>query len=69
MKEWQENKSWWTDAIDQYEEVWVCEYCGKEFIEENKCEYHEKYCNSKYKKQIYISHDYDHYEEDDYDNF
>ena len=41
------------------EEVWVCEYCGKEFIEENKCEYHEKYCNSKYKKQIIYESDDD----------
>ena len=39
------------------EEIWVCEYCGKEFIEENKCEYHEKYCNSKYKKQIMYEYD------------
>ena len=48
-KECQENECWETDSN---EEVWVCEYCGKEFIEENKCEYHEKYCNSKNKKQI-----------------
>jgi hypothetical protein len=38
-----------SDDSDEYEEVWVCEYCGKEFIEENKCENHEKYCNSKHK--------------------
>ena len=37
---------------DSDEEVWCCEYCDKEFIEKRKCEYHEKYCNSKYKKQI-----------------
>ena len=43
-----------------------CEYCGKEFIEKNKCEYHEKFCNTKYKKQInYYSNDDD---DDDYDN-
>lgn len=54
-KECQENGCW-----DSDEEFWVCEYCGKEFIEENKCEYHEKYCNSKYKKQIiYDSNDSD----------
>jgi hypothetical protein len=44
----------------------VCEYCEKEFIEERKCEYHEKYCNSKNKKQIiYESDDKD---DDDNDN-
>lgn len=51
-KDCQENKCWETDSDDEYEECWVCEYCGKEFIEETKCEYHEKYCNSKYKKKI-----------------
>jgi hypothetical protein len=39
------------------EEVGVCEYCEKEFIEEHKCEYHNKYCNSKYKKQIIYDSD------------
>ena len=40
-----------TDSDEECEEIWVwgCEYCGKEFTEERKCEYHEKYCNSKYK--------------------
>jgi hypothetical protein len=50
-------KDWYED----YQEVWFCEYCGKEFIGERKCEYHEKYCNSKNKKQIiyenYVYHD------------
>jgi hypothetical protein len=27
--------------------VWVCDYCEKEFTDEKKCEYHEKYCKSK----------------------
>jgi hypothetical protein len=36
-----------TDDSDEYEEVWCCENCGKEFEEEYKCEYHEKYCNKK----------------------
>jgi cellular nucleic acid-binding protein len=48
----QENECYETDSDEEYEEVWCCEYCGKEFVEENKCEYHEKYCNSNYKKQI-----------------
>jgi len=38
--------------------VSVCEYCEKEFRNEKKCEYHEKYCNSKNKKKIvYESYD------------
>ena len=36
-----------TDDSDEYEEVWCCEHCDKEFEEEYKCEYHEKYCNKK----------------------
>ena len=24
--------------------IWCCEYCDKEFIDEKKCEYHEKNC-------------------------
>ena len=28
--------------------VWCCDFCGKEFTEIKKCEYHEKYCNSKF---------------------
>lgn len=38
------------DDEDDEEElvcVWVCDYCEKEFTEEKKCEYHEKYCKSK----------------------
>ena len=59
-KNCQKNEYWKTDSDEEYEEVWICEYCGKEFIEENKCEYHEKYCNSKYKKQIiYVCDDKD----------
>jgi len=45
-KDCEENDCWETESE---EEVWVCEYCDKEFKEENKCAYHEKYCNSKYK--------------------
>lgn len=51
-KECQDNKCLESDSDDEYEEVWVCDYCGKEFIEEKKCEYHIKYCNLRYKKQI-----------------
>lgn len=49
----------------EYEEIWSCDYCGKEFTEEIKCEYHEKYCNSKNKKQIIYESDDD---DDDDDN-
>ena len=38
---------------DEYEEVWACKYCEKEFSEEKGCDYHESYCISKKKiKQI-----------------
>jgi len=30
--------------------IWCCEYCDKEFEDEEKCEYHEKYCKNKNKK-------------------
>jgi hypothetical protein len=64
-KDCQENECWETDSDEEYE-VWVCEYCDKEFMEERKCEYHEKYCNSKNKKQI-IYESYD--DDDDDDNY
>jgi len=68
-KDCQENKYWEPDSDEkEYEEIWVwgCEYCGKEFTEEKKCEYHEKYCNSKYNKQII--YDLDDNDDDDNDN-
>lgn len=66
VKDCQENKCWETNSYEEYEEVWVCEYCEKEFLEEEKCEYHEKYCNSRNKKKIiYESEDND---SDDDDN-
>lgn len=48
-KDCEENEYYETDSD---EEVWICDYCNKEFREKSKCEYHEKYCNLKYKKQI-----------------
>lgn len=27
--------------------IWFCEYCDKEFEDEEKCEYHERYCKKK----------------------
>jgi hypothetical protein len=67
-KDCQENACRETDSDEEYEEVWVCNYCEKEFIEERKCEYHEKYCNSKNKKKIiYESDDNDDDDDDDDD--
>ena len=44
------------ETLSEDEEVWCCDYCDEEFTEESKCEYHEKYCSSKYiKKSIYKS--------------
>ena len=54
------------NSKEQYEEVWVCEYCEKEFVEEKKCEYHVKYCNSTNKKQfVYQSEEEEDEDEDD----
>lgn len=36
-----------SDGFSEYEEVWVCSYCEKEFDEESKCIIHEKNCTSK----------------------
>jgi hypothetical protein len=50
------NDGW--ETLSEDEEVWCCDYCDEEFTEENKCEYHEKYCSSKYKKKfIYKNND------------
>ena len=32
------------DCNDNYENVWICEYCDKEFTDENKCQLHENKC-------------------------
>jgi cellular nucleic acid-binding protein len=53
-----------SDDDDGYD-AWECEYCGKEFLDENKCVYHEKFCNSKNKKQIVYNYDSN---SDDYDD-
>ena len=36
-------------SSDKSEEnvIWCCEYCDKEFEDEKKCEYHERYCKKK----------------------
>jgi len=58
---------------DSDEEIWVweCECCGKEFTDERKCDYHEKYCSKlKYKnaKYEYDDDDDDEYDDDDDDD-
>jgi hypothetical protein len=35
---------------EDYDEVWICEYCGKEFVEKKKCDYHEKKCDKNNEK-------------------
>ena len=68
-KDCEENEYCETDSDEEYEEVWVCEYCGKEFMEEQKCDYHLKFCNLKNKKQIiYESDTNDDDDDDDDDN-
>jgi hypothetical protein len=45
---------------DEYEceEIWVCEYCEKEFDEESKCIYHEKKCSSKHSNSNDVDSNY-----------
>jgi cellular nucleic acid-binding protein len=64
VKDCQEQDDGWETVSDEDEdedEAWVCEYCGKEFNDEKKCEYHEKFCNSKHKEHKYCSQ----YDDDD----
>lgn len=67
-KDCQENECWETDSEEEYEDVWVCGYCEKEFTDERICEHHEKYCNSNNKKQIIYRNDYEDDDEDDNDD-
>ena len=39
-----------SDKQGEEDVIWCCEYCDKEFEEEDKCEYHEKYCKKKNKQ-------------------
>ncbi len=64
-KDCEENACWETESDEEYEEVWVCEYCEKEFIEEKKCEYHEKHCNYRNKKY----NKYESEEENEFDDY
>ena len=56
-KDCNENNCW--DSDEEYEVVWECECCGKEFTNEKTCEYHVKNCNVKNKKQIVYESDSD----------
>uniref|UniRef100_A0A6C0JC79 CCHC-type domain-containing protein n=1 Tax=viral metagenome TaxID=1070528 RepID=A0A6C0JC79_9ZZZZ len=57
-KDCKENECWETDSDEDYEEVWGCEYCGKEFDTQKGAIYHENiYCKKKYKQIIYKSND------------
>uniref|UniRef100_A0A6C0ASW7 CCHC-type domain-containing protein n=1 Tax=viral metagenome TaxID=1070528 RepID=A0A6C0ASW7_9ZZZZ len=67
-KDCQEDECWETDSDEEYELMWVCECCGKEFTEEKKCENHEKYCNSTNKKQNIYESKEDDDEDDDEDD-
>ena len=42
------------DCNDNYEDVWICEYCNKEFTDENKCKLHENKCKLKYIDKLKI---------------
>ena len=35
------------DIYEDEDDIWVCEYCDKEFETEDSCEKHAKYCKSK----------------------
>jgi hypothetical protein len=42
------------DCNDNYENVWICEYCDKEFIDENKCQSHENKCKLEHVDKLKI---------------
>jgi hypothetical protein len=52
------SEGWETCSDDEYEKVWVCEYCEKEFDEESKCIYHEKKCSSKHSNSNDVNSNY-----------
>ncbi len=67
-KDCNDDKCWETDSDVEYEDVWCCEYCEKEFIEKKKCVYHMKYCNLKNIKQTVYESENDEDDEEDEDN-
>ncbi len=40
-------KDCYDDETDEEDIIWCCQYCDKEFEDENKCIYHENKCKSK----------------------
>ena len=46
------SEGWETCSDSEYKEVWVCDYCEKQFDEESKCIYHEKKCSSKHSNDV-----------------
>jgi len=51
-KDCEEDECWETESDEEeHETVWGCEKCGKEFTEEKKCVYHEKYCRGTNKEE------------------
>ena len=42
------------DCNDNYKNVWICEYCDKEFTDENKCQLHENKCKLEHVDKLKI---------------
>ena len=40
------------DCNDNYEDIWICDYCEKEFTDENKYQLHEDKCKLKIKHDV-----------------
>jgi hypothetical protein len=39
-----------SDSSEEEYTVWLCDYCNKEFLDENKCRNHENKCKAKYEE-------------------
>jgi cellular nucleic acid-binding protein len=50
VKDCQENKCCENYSDKEYELVWCCEYCGEEFMKDEKCKKHEKKCDKNNEK-------------------
>lgn len=61
-----------TDSEEEYQQMWCCEYCGKEFNSKKGATYHENvFCKKKY-DDFYESYEDEFYDDDsdsDNDNF
>ena len=49
-KDCEENECWETESDDS-ENVWICDYCDREFIEPEQCKNHEKNCQYYHNKK------------------